>query len=212
MDYVETLELFEQLLALRRNLQSKAGFDRAAKQVLSWAGEEALPTTPETSRGGAVATDRKLSDFGRLTGRAAGAEAAADDLIRQLVGPFIEPARDQRQDALVPRVDEALSAAMRRVLHSPEFQTAEALWRSLDLLVRRIETGAKMQIVLYDISAEELAADLAASGPLPLPLLPRPAAMRCCVLSSRARAWRRRCRPRPIRRARCARSARCSAP
>ncbi len=50
---------------------------------------------------------------------------------------------------------------MRRVLHSPEFQTAEALWRSVDLLVRRIETGAQMQIVLYDISAEELAADLA---------------------------------------------------
>ena len=48
--------------------------------------------------------------------------------------------------------------------------------------------------------------------PAPCPLLPRPAAMRCCVLFSRARAWRRRCRPRPIRRARCARSARFSAP
>ena len=163
---VEHLDLFGQLVGLRRNLQSKAGFDRAAKQVLSWAGAEALPKARKKSGGSAVATDRKLSDFARLTGRKASGEAAADDLIRRLVGPFIEPARDSRQDALIARVDEALSAAMRRVLHSPEFQTAEALWRSLDLLVRRIETGARMQIVLYDISAEELAADLAAGDEL----------------------------------------------
>ncbi|MBV8912534.1 MAG: type VI secretion system contractile sheath large subunit, partial [Acetobacteraceae bacterium] len=163
---VENLELFEQLLDLRRNLQSKAGFDRAAKEVLSWAGEEALPTARPKARGMAVATDRKLSDFARLVGRKTMAEASADDLIRRLVGPFIQPARDSRQDALVARVDEALSAAMRRVLHHPDFQTAEALWRSVELLVRRIETGAKMQIVLYDISAEELAADLAASDSL----------------------------------------------
>jgi predicted component of type VI protein secretion system len=43
---VENLPLFEELLQLRRNLMSKAGFDRAAKQVLSWSGEEALPPPP----------------------------------------------------------------------------------------------------------------------------------------------------------------------
>ncbi len=163
---VENLELFEQLTDLRRNLGSKAGFDRAAKEVLSWSGEEPLAPKRRTAPGGSVPTDRKLSDFARLTGRKPQSEASADDLIRRLIGPYIEPARDSRQDALIARVDEALSAAMRRVLHSPEFQTAEALWRSVDLLVRRIETGAKMQIVLYDISAEELAADLASSEEL----------------------------------------------
>ena len=166
---VENLPIFEQLLELRRNLQSRAGFERASKEVLSWAGEEALPAVRERGRGAAIATDRKLSDFARLTGRPSASEAAessADDLIRRLVGPFIVPARDARQDALIARVDEALSAAMRRVLHHPDFQTAEALWRGVEMLVRRIETGARMQIVLYDISAEELAADLAASDAL----------------------------------------------
>ena len=38
---VENVELFEQLMTLRRNLGSKAGFDRAAKEVLSWSGERA---------------------------------------------------------------------------------------------------------------------------------------------------------------------------
>ncbi len=165
----ENLDLFSQLRDLRRNLASRTGFDRAAKQVLSWGGQAPLPHPRRRARGAAVATDRKLSDFARLVGRPSTAEAAeaeADDLIRRLVGPFIVPARDARQDALVARVDEALSAAMRRVLHHPDFQTAEALWRGVELLARRIETGARMEIVLYDVSAEELAADLAATDAL----------------------------------------------
>jgi type VI secretion system protein ImpC len=167
---VENLELFEQLTTLRRSLGNKAGFDRAAKEVLSWGGEEPLPPPPRSARGTAIATDRKLSDFARLVGRSAPADSTADtaveDLMRRMVGPFIVPARDSRQDQLVARVDEALSAAMRRVLHHPDFQSAEALWRGVEFLVRRIETGARMEIVLYDVSAEELSADLAAQDAL----------------------------------------------
>lgn len=163
---VENLPVFEELLQLRRNLGSKAGFDRAAKQVLSWSGEEMLPLPPRRGRGNAIATDRKLSDFARLTGRKPSEEADAEELIKRLVGPYIEPARDSRQDALIARVDLALSDAMRRVLHHPDFQNVEALWRGLDFLVRNIETDAKLQIVLYDVSADELAADLAASDSL----------------------------------------------
>src|SRR5271157_1299009 len=166
---VENVELFDQLRTLRRNLGNKATFDRAAKEVLSWSGEEALPPPPRRAAGAAIATDRKLSDVAGLPGRPStreAAESSADELIRRLVGPFIVPARDARQDALVARVDEALSAAMRRVLHHPDFQSAEATWRGVEFLVRRIETGAKMEIVLYDVSAEELAADLAATDAL----------------------------------------------
>jgi type VI secretion system protein ImpC len=166
---VEAVELFEQLLTLRKNLGSKAGFDRAAKQVLAWGGEEPLPPPPRKAKGAAVATDKKLSDFSRLTGRKAkpAAEPAdVDDLMRRLVGPFVQPARDSRQEQLTARVDEALSAAMRRVLHHPDFQAAEATWRGVEFLVRRIETDARTEIVLYDVSAEELSADLAASDAL----------------------------------------------
>ena len=166
---VENVELFGELLTLRKNLASKAGYERAAKQVLSWGGEAPLPPPPRKSRGMAVATDLKISDFSRLIGRAAAPvaeEAEAADLIRRLVGPYIEPARDGRQEQLVARVDEALSAALRRVLHHPDFQAAELLWRGVEFLVRRLETDAKFHLVLYDISAEEFAADLAASDSL----------------------------------------------
>jgi type VI secretion system protein ImpC len=164
----ENLDLFSELRTLRRNLANRATFDRAAKQVLAWSGEAPLPRPSRRARGSAVATDRKLSEFSRLIGRKGptAEEASAEDLMRRLVGPFIVPARDARQDALVGRVDAALSAAMRRVLHHPDFQTAEALWRGVEFLTRRIETGARMEIVLYDVSAEELAADLAAGDAL----------------------------------------------
>jgi type VI secretion system protein ImpC len=163
------VDMFGELLTLRRNLASKTGFERAAKQVLSWGGEEPLPPPPRIARGTSVATDKKLSDFSRLIGRKAeprADDAATEDLVRRLVGAFIEPARDSRQDQLLARVDEALSAAMRRVLHHPDFQAAEALWRGVELLVRRLETDSKFHLVLYDISAEEFAADLAASDAL----------------------------------------------
>ena len=166
---VENVELFETLLQLRRDLSGKAGFARASKEVLSWSGEAPLPARRRKARGAAVAADLRLTDFARLTGRASSgalAEADVDLLVRRLVGPYVVPARDAQQDKLIARVDLALSAAMRRVLHHPDFQTAEALWRGLDLLVRRIETGARLQIVLYDVSAEEWSADLAASDDL----------------------------------------------
>jgi len=164
----ENLDVFGELRTLGRSLGNRASFDRAAKQVLAWGGEEPLPPPPRRARGTQVGHAR-LSDFARLIGRPAAPEpeeASVDALMRRLVGPFIQPERDSRQDALIARVDEALSAAMRRVLHHPDFQTAEALWRGVEFLVRRIETGAKMEIVLYDVSAEELAADLAASDTL----------------------------------------------
>ena len=166
---VENVELFASLRDLRRNLGSKAGFDRAAKEVLSWSGETALPPLPRRAAGADVPTDRKLSDFARLSGRPAASERgeqSVEALMRRLVGPLVQPARDARADQLTARVDEALSLTMRRVLHHPDFQAMEAIWRGVEFLVRRIETGARMEIVLYDISAEELAADLAASDAL----------------------------------------------
>jgi hypothetical protein len=165
----ENVELFEQLLDLRRRLGSRTGFDRAAKEVLSWSGGAPLPRAPRKARGAAVASDCRLSDFARLVGRPAVAdaeEASVDDLIRRLVAPYIQPKRDARQDQLIARVDEALSGAMRRVLHHPDFQAAEAIWRGVEFLVRRIETGERMEIVLYDVSAEEFAADIAATDAL----------------------------------------------
>jgi type VI secretion system protein ImpC len=162
------LPLFKALADLRKKLNNTATFAKAAAEVQSWAGggkKRASRARPKRSKGGAPAADAKLSDFARLVGGgAATAElrvgGSVDALLRQVVGPFVEKAPDPKRDALVATVDKALSDVMRSVLHQSEFQNLESLWRGLDMLLRRIETGPSLQVHLIDISADEFAADL----------------------------------------------------
>jgi type VI secretion system protein ImpC len=137
---VENLPVFEELLRLRRDLQSRAGFDRAAKEILSWSGAAALPPVAERqARGCVVATDRKLSTASdQAPARYPGRRGRTDPVSRRP----LRSARATRQDALLARVDAALVDAMRRVLHT-DFQSAEALWRGMEFLVRRVETDAR---------------------------------------------------------------------
>ncbi len=167
----DNLELFSHLSGLRQRLDSRATFAKAAKEVQGWPGVAPPPKARKRarrSRGMAVAADCKLGDFARLLERSYEdrQETPVDQLLQRVVAPHVVPAKDPRQDVLIAAVDSAISETMRRVLHHPDFQTTEALWRSVDLLIRRLETGVNLQIVLYDITAEELAADLSATETL----------------------------------------------
>ncbi|HND52259.1 MAG TPA: type VI secretion system contractile sheath large subunit [Pirellulaceae bacterium] len=159
------LELFTELSGLRRRLKNTATFAAAAKEVQAWSGvedEEAFTPAPKRARGAAMPIGR-MSDFAQLVGRPAATsdvEAEISSLIKRIVGPHVLPAKSPQQDKLIAAVDSALSDAMRSVLHHPDFQALESLWRSVDLLVRRVETSNNLQIVLLDITAEEIAADL----------------------------------------------------
>ncbi len=55
---------------------------------------------------------------------------------------------------------------MRAVLHNPDFQALEAVWRATFLLVRQLETGSQLKLYLVDISKQELAADLSSAADL----------------------------------------------
>lgn len=166
------LPVFKALADLRKKLNNTATFAKAAAEVQSWAGGKRRSRAKlKRSKSGAPAADAKLSDFARLVGgNAATAElrvgGSVDALLRQVVGPFVEKAPDPKRDALVATVDKALSDVMRSVLHQPEFQNLESLWRGLDMLLRRIETGPSLQVHLIDISAEEFAADLSSASDL----------------------------------------------
>jgi type VI secretion system protein ImpC len=167
----DRLEIFSRLSGLRRQLTNSATFAKAAKEVQAWLGGPAAARPKQRKRkprGAALAANCKLSDFARLIGREAvqPEETPVDQLLKQVVGPYVMPATDPKQDALVASVDAAIAETMRRVLHHPDFQATEALWRSLDLLVRGLETGSNLKVVLYDITAEELAADISATESL----------------------------------------------
>jgi predicted component of type VI protein secretion system len=78
---------------------------------------------------------------------------AADDL-----GAFVDravrghvvraPAADAA--ALAAKVDAAMAAMLRALLHHPSFQALESTWRAVDFFVRRLDTNGDLQVHLVD--------------------------------------------------------------
>jgi len=163
----DNVEVFSELY----NLGGRLSNSSTAAEVLSWADDGNKPVSRsgrQRSHSGAPAADAKLSDLAQLEGTAPeiDTDVDVDDLVRAIVGPFVKPADSPNVGSLQESVDEAMSDAMRAVLHNSEFQNLESLWRGLDLLVHRVDTGPRMQLLLLDMSADEFAADLAKADDL----------------------------------------------
>jgi pilus assembly protein FimV len=167
----ENVEMFSELVSLKRRLASGATAKGTVTELRDWGKQYDKKVHPPSrkSAGNAVPADRRLSDFARLvgsTGQAKAKASPAEELLQRIVGPYIQALPDPNAAAMQEAVEDSLAGAMRLVLHHPEFQSVEAQWRMLDLITRSVETDAKLDIILYDISAEELAADLAAQDDL----------------------------------------------
>jgi type VI secretion system protein ImpC len=164
----DNVEVFSCLSGLRQRLKTNSTFAKAAQEVQSWLStpDEAAESAPRPQpRANVIPVNGKLSDFARLIGQptAKEAETPINELLKQVVGPHVVPAKDPKQDKLIAAVDQAISQTMRSILHHPDFQALESVWRGIEFLVRRLETGVNLRIVVYDISAEEFAADLSST-------------------------------------------------
>lgn len=163
------------LRELRRRLQDPAQFAQAAAEL-------GMNSAKADSRAGAVpaaaAGDLLAGLLGgrpggaaRHTGTPAAAQAAPagiDAFIRQIVAPHVVPDHGAQQAALLASVDLAIAEQMRQLLHAPEFQAIESAWRGLHLLQSQLELDEQLQLHLFDVSREELLADLvAAQGDVP---------------------------------------------
>jgi len=167
------VEVFSALAGLRKRLNNASTFAAAAAEVQQWADPDLLRASTISNRtrarGATLAAGDRLDDFARLTGRppvSENAEAAVENLLRSIVGPFVVQQASPQKDALVGAVDKALSDAMSALLHQPDFQNIESLWRGVDFLLRKLETGPQLQVHLIDMSAEEFAADLSSVSDL----------------------------------------------
>lgn len=165
--------LFRQLADLRKRLNNTASFAKAAAEVQKMAGGSKRRASRVArgvrARGATPSPGARLDDFARLTGRASATAQAAggvEALLRDVISPFIVPAPQPEQKALLATLDSAIADLMRALLHQPDFQTTESLWRGVDFLLRRLETGPMLQVHLVDVSAEEFAADLSGSDDL----------------------------------------------
>jgi type VI secretion system protein ImpC len=64
------------------------------------------------------------------------------------------------QTDLVAGVEDAMAQVLREILHHPDFQALESLWRAVYVLTRRLDTGSDLTIELIDLTRAELEDDL----------------------------------------------------
>lgn len=156
------LNLFRNLRELRNKLLSQNTFPQAAALL------QGEITTPDTDT---YPTDNNETDenmFERLLGKKSvqadmqhtAGETGAEQLIRAIVQPHIVPSADPLQQMYVDSVDKAISTEMRHLLHNPEFQALEAVWRSLYRLVTSLETSEGLELYLLDVTKQELMVDI----------------------------------------------------
>jgi type VI secretion system protein ImpC len=108
--------------------------------------------------------------LGRLLGKpteasatpAASPAGGIDALIRDIVAPYIVKDTSAQTNAYVAAVDAAIAEQMRGLLHEPAFQSLEAAWRGVYWLISSLELDDNLQLHLFDVTREELLADVAA--------------------------------------------------
>ncbi|MGA2040240.1 MAG: type VI secretion system contractile sheath large subunit [Bryobacteraceae bacterium] len=87
---------------------------------------------------------------------------ALADFIKKAVEPHLADRRNPRQEEWTARVDAAAGTQMRAILHHPHFQSLEAAWRAVAMLVDRLQPDTDLKICVFDATLEELMSDAAA--------------------------------------------------
>ncbi|HEY1217606.1 MAG: type VI secretion system contractile sheath large subunit [Bryobacteraceae bacterium] len=84
---------------------------------------------------------------------------AMAEFIKRAVETHLAARQDPRQKEWAARVDAAAGEQMRAILHHPHFQSLEAAWRALAMLVDRLQPDTDLKIYVFDATLEELMAD-----------------------------------------------------
>ncbi|HYM75931.1 MAG TPA: type VI secretion system contractile sheath large subunit [Candidatus Dormibacteraeota bacterium] len=170
-------DVFRRLRQLRDRLQDPSSFPQVAKELglikseMAGMGPPAASSTPVAAPSATrLASGSLLDEMVEQTesriseDRYTRKPDEVREFARQVAAKYSVSAPDPRGPELIARVDRAIEDAMTALLHHPDFQALEAIWRATYLLVRQLETGARLKLCLFDISQQELATDLSASS------------------------------------------------
>jgi len=80
-------------------------------------------------------------------------------LIDRVVSPYITQAAEPQHLDLIDVIDATMSRFLRSLLHRPDFQSLEALWRATEALINE-EYSDRQRFFLVDVSQAELSAEL----------------------------------------------------
>jgi type VI secretion system protein ImpC len=180
-----SLELFAPLRSIRRRLLDSATFPDAAAE---WSRVIDLASLPAVSERSVPPIEDHEATLRRLLGRGSAetsdlpaaqvsAQAGLDHLLRAIVAPHIVPGPDPRLPELLRSVEGSVAALLRSILHHPDFQALEGVWRAVRDLVAGLATDAGVELRLLDVAKGELQGDSAEAGTAALDrLLVRPEA------------------------------------
>ncbi|MGB4946724.1 MAG: type VI secretion system contractile sheath large subunit [Candidatus Competibacter denitrificans] len=156
------LESLQSLCRSRANPPNLADLAQVTQPHPSLTVESPNPSQPPTEDHNAL-LERLLgkTPSHAQTGTGSGV-GAIDGLVKAIVQPHIvQP--DHQQAAWLAATDALLGERLRAILHHPDFQALEATWRSTYDLVAHVDSDA-VQIELFDMTRNELLADLRAAG------------------------------------------------
>ena len=94
---------------------------------------------------------------------AAAPASGLDALIHDIVAPHIVKDTAAQTKPYLAAVDAAIAEQMRTLLHDPAFQSLEAAWRGVQWLISSLELDENLQLHLFDVTREELLADVVAA-------------------------------------------------
>lgn len=94
------------------------------------------------------------------SGKSVSAGIDINALIKGIVAPSVVPHATPEQSAALAAIELELTAQLRAILHHPDFQSLEAAWRGLELLVREFGGEENLKLRLMDVSKAELINDL----------------------------------------------------
>lgn len=157
----QRLPLFQALRDLRQRLSNPATFKAAAAELSGAAPPPPARPPAAASLLGDILDEASPTDVEEVLAQAGG---DLHGFIQRVLKPHLVPSPDPRQAELVSQVEAAASATLRAILHAPEFQALESLWRGVELVVRQLETGPDLKVYLLDVSDLELRNLLPAGG------------------------------------------------
>lgn len=157
-------QFFRALRDARSRLADADTFRGTLASILG-AGADASGTVPEGAEAIDVVADT-IAPAGSLLDQIVDQSGRGDSMqsyLRGIVAPHAVPGEDPQREKMLGDIDASAAAAMRSVLHHPRFQALESLWRSVDFLVRRVETSPQLRVRLLDVDTAELRSETAAA-------------------------------------------------
>lgn len=170
------ISFFKDLRETRRNLANPQTFNQAAHKVREWltgGDEKNEPDEAENNLEQIVENQPAQSDnlLDHILSGASGevpqnlkpgvsSDHALNNLLGELVRPFVVQADEAEQSKLIHALDAATGELMRKILHHPNFKRLEAAWRGIYFLISRAATDVNLKIYLFDVTKDELKTDL----------------------------------------------------